>query len=165
MAAVLGLSRQAVDRTLTRSGLASLDIANINAPEQIVISGPKGDIEAARTFFESAGATLYLPLNVSAAFHSRLMEPAETEFRSFINNFSLRPPTTTVISNLEALPYSGDRVAELLSGQITGSVKWLESIRFLMNRGVTSFREVGPGKTLTGLVTKIQNAAAAETAA
>jgi trans-AT polyketide synthase/acyltransferase/oxidoreductase domain-containing protein len=159
MAAVIGMSKDEVEGVLEKERLKSLDVGNINSPDQVVLSGPKSDIQAAKSVFESSGADLYIPLKVSGAFHSRLMRECQLEFKSFISDFSFHAPKTPVISNLEALPYSVDRVADLLVGQISGSVNWFDSIRYLIQQGVTTFREIGPGKVLTGLISKIQKAA------
>ncbi len=164
MAAVIGMNREDVESVLQQNGISSLDIANINAPQQIVLSGPKNDVEAAQPVFEAAGASAYIPLAVSGAFHSRLMKPAESAFRSFLSDISFCAPKSTVISNLEASPYTADRTVDLLARQISCPVNWLGSIRYAMQQGVADFREVGPGKALTGLLSKIQKAAAVSAA-
>jgi malonyl CoA-acyl carrier protein transacylase len=159
MAAVIGMSKDEVEGVLEKERLKSLDVGNINSPDQVVLSGPKSDIQAAKSVFESSGADLYIPLKVSGAFHSRLMRECQLEFKSFVSDLAFHAPKTPVISNLEALPYSVDRVADLLVGQISGSVNWFDSVRYLIQQGVTTFREIGPGKVLTGLISKIQKAA------
>ena len=154
MAAVIGLSEEQVVEVLRSSGLNGIDIANFNTPYQIVISGLKEDIQKATTFFKSA--KLYMPLKVSGAFHSRYMENARRDFELFLNDFNFSPLKIPVISNVEARPYKQDDIRRLLINQITNPVKWTESIRYLMGKGVTDFEEIGPGKVLAGIIQKIQ---------
>jgi malonyl CoA-acyl carrier protein transacylase len=154
MAAVIGLSEEQVVEVLRSSGLNGIDIANFNTPYQIVISGLKEDIQKAATFFKSA--KLYMPLKVSGAFHSRYMENARRDFELFVNDFNFSPLKIPVISNVEARPYKQDDIRRLLINQITNPVKWTESIRYLMGKGVTDFEEIGPGKVLAGIIQKIQ---------
>jgi malonyl CoA-acyl carrier protein transacylase len=166
MAAVIGLDAERVARVLREENLNALDVANFNAPAQTVISGPLDDVKRAAAAFEKAGAKLYMPLPVSAAFHSRYMAPAAKEFGAFLASFHFRPLQIPVIANLTGQPYpDGDpttAIRSILEQQITGSVQWTESVRYLLRRGVTSFREVGPAVVLTRLIQQIQEA---ETAA
>ena len=152
MAAVIGMNIDKVAGLLAEHGLNGVDIANLNTPEQIVISGLKADLDRAKGIFQEAGVKLYAPLKVSAAFHSRYMAKAEAAFASFLNQFSFQAPSIPVISNMEARTYSQSKVAKTLAGQITHPVKWVESIRYLMGKEVDEFVEVGPGKVLTKLV-------------
>ncbi len=157
MAAVLGLNQDAVKKILSEnSELSEIDLANINAPEQIVISGKKQDIEAAKEIFESAGARRYVILNVSGAFHSRYMQEPGKEFRDFINEFSFNEPKFPVISNLTALPYTVSDAADLLVRQIFSPVQWVDSILHLRSNGDMDYKELGPGKVLTGLLRRIR---------
>lgn len=159
MAAVLGMTEDMVRDVLVSEGLRSIDIANLNSPKQIVISGPKRDVENARSIFEKAGCSLYALLNVSGAFHSRLMAEAGKEFSGFVNRFVFSEMKIPVISNVLARPYIHSQIAQLLSDQITHSVKWTESVRYLMGKGVNNFVEVGPGNVLKAMVAKIKNEA------
>lgn len=157
MAAVLGLNQDAVKKILSEnSELSEIDLANINAPEQIVISGKNQDIEAAKEIFESAGARRYVILNVSGAFHSRYMQEPGKEFRDFINEFSFNEPKFPVISNLTALPYTVSDAADLLVRQIFSPVHWVDSILHLRSNGDMDYKELGPGKVLTGLLRRIR---------
>ena len=157
MAAVLGLNQDAVKKILSEnSELSEIDLANINAPEQIVISGKKQDIEAAKEIFESAGARRYVILNVSGAFHSRYMQEPGKEFRDFINEFSFNEPKFPVISNLTALPYTVSDAEDLLVRQIFSPVHWVDSILHLRSNGDMDYKELGPGKVLTGLLRRIR---------
>jgi trans-AT polyketide synthase/acyltransferase/oxidoreductase domain-containing protein len=156
MAAVVGMGFDEVRGVIDRQGLGQIDLANINAPNQIVISGPRAEIQRAQAIFEAAGAMMYVPLNVSGAFHSRYMADFQSQFRSYLAGFAFAPPRVPVISNVEGRPYAPDQAARLLADQMTHSVRWSESILYLRRQGVEDFREIGPGKVLTGLVNKIR---------
>ncbi|MBL8214807.1 MAG: ACP S-malonyltransferase [Bryobacterales bacterium] len=155
MAAVIGLTRDQIRDVLLLFGSTDVSIANLNAPQQTVISGLKEAIEDIRPSFEEAGARLFLPLPVSGAFHSRFMEPARKAFEGFLQRFSFAPPRIPVISNVEALPYPANDVAGLLARQITSPVRWVESIQYLSRQPNPTFREAGPGTTLQGMLRQI----------
>lgn len=155
MAAVIGLAPDKVQEVILRSGFHQITMANLNAPEQVVISGLKEDILRIQPEFEAAGAKLYKPLNVSGAFHSPFMQPSRQEFESFLSRFQFHPPKIPVISNAEAAPYPPDRIAELLARQITSPVRWLESMQYLLRQPNAVFEEMGPGNVLRGLLRKI----------
>lgn len=155
MAAVVGLDADRVRAVLAENSLSQVDMANLNTPTQIVISGPREAIQNAKPIFEAAGAGMYVPLNVSGAFHSRYMVESQTAFRAFLGGFGYAAPAIPVISNVEAQPYPADRTADLLAAQLTNSVRWVETIQYLRRQGVAEFKEVGPGKVLSGLVRKI----------
>ncbi|MCC2529925.1 ACP S-malonyltransferase [Bacillus velezensis] len=156
MAAVIGLTHEQVTDVLRENHLDMIDIANMNTPQQIVISGYKEDIETAASVFEAVnGVKMVHRLNVSGAFHSRYMLEAKEEFSRFIESFHFKPLSIPVISNVTARPYEQRELKETLTGQITGSVNWTDSIRFLMGRKNMSFEEIGPGKVLTGLIQRI----------
>lgn len=155
MAAVIGLTRDQIRDVLLLFGSTDVGIANLNAPQQTVISGLKEAIDEIRPSFEEAGARLFLPLPVSGAFHSRFMEPARKEFEVFLKRFSFAPPRIPVISNVEALPYPPDDVSSLLARQITSPVRWVESIQYLSRQPNPTFREAGPGTTLQGMLKQI----------
>lgn len=159
MAAVVGLDRATIESVLRDNGLDALDIANLNAPDQTVISGPKEAIESARSHFEGAGARMFVPLKVSAAFHSRYMTPAAKTFDRFQQAFSFSAPAFPVIANVSAQPYRENDIAANLAGQINGPVRWTESIGYLLDRAPdAAFEEAGPGKVLAGLLRKIRAA-------
>ncbi|QLL16094.1 ACP S-malonyltransferase [Pseudomonas chlororaphis] len=159
MAAVLGLGEETVRTILRDKGLDSIDLANINSPDQIILSGLHDHIadERTRVIFEQAGAS-YFPLNVSAAFHSRYMKNVEREFASYLAGFALQPLATPVISNMTARPYPQGDYAAILSGQITHPVKWYESISWLLTQDIQPIEELGPGTVLTKLTDKILKA-------
>lgn len=154
MAAILGLSEKSILEILMLHGL-SIEVANLNSPSQIVVSGVKTDILNAQSIFENSGAT-YIPLNVSGAFHSRLMNDVKETFSRHLQNFNFSPPEIPVISNVLARPYSAYNIQQLLSDQITHPVKWTDSVRFLMENGVEEFIETGPGDVLSKLIDSIK---------
>jgi malonyl CoA-acyl carrier protein transacylase len=156
MAAVIGLSSEDVKSIIQQHNLENLSIANFNSCKQIVISGAKNAIDQAQTVFETAGADMYIPLKVSGAFHSPLMEDAKQQYEVFLQNFHFYAPSITVIANVDAKPYTQDTVRSLLAKQITHSVLWTQSIEYLITKGETLFEELGPGKVLTGLIKRIQ---------
>ena len=141
---------------LADADLSGIDIANLNAPGQSILSGVKENIPRAEKVFLEAGAKRFMPLKVSGAFHSRYMKDAAEEFGSFIEGFHFSRPAFPVISNLEARPYCIDRVREILVGQIFNPVLWVQSMAFILNQAETEFIELGPGKVLTGLLRRIR---------
>lgn len=156
MAAIIGLSSDAIRNLLQKHNFNNIQIANLNEPNQTVISGNKQQINTAKETFESEGAKRYIPLPVSGAFHSTYMEPAKHTFEAYLDTFTFNPPEIPVISNVTAKPYQSNEIKTLLSKQIVSSVRWVESIEYLINQGETEFVEIGPGKVLTGLVAKIK---------
>lgn len=157
MAAVIGLSSERVHDVLAQGELGGIDIANFNSPTQTVISGPKAEIARAQSLFESAGASMYIPLNVSGPFHSRYMREARESFVQFMEPLVFREPTMTVISNVEARPYDAGRLKEGLADQMTSPVRWTDSIRYLLGLGeAVVLEEVGPGNVLTKLARAIR---------
>jgi len=161
MAAVLGLEHTKVGEILADSPHTQIDIANINSLTQIAISGPLEEIEACEALFVRAGAK-YMRLNVSAAFHSRLMHGVQDEFAQFVCGVTLRSLSTDVISNYTARPFPRTDYQNLLVQQITHPVRWYESLSWLMSQGELSFEEIGPGGVLTKLFAKIKGEPAKE---
>lgn len=156
MAAVIGLDEAAIRDALAAHGVDSLDLANLNSDDQIVLSGPAADIAAAKEVLTAAGARGYVPLRVSGAFHSRYMEPARREFDQFLAGFEFRPLKIPVIANTTARPYHDDEIRQTLAEQLVRPVRWEQTVRFLLDRGVTQIEEIGPGRVLTRLVDKIR---------
>jgi malonyl CoA-acyl carrier protein transacylase len=159
MGAVIGLGGSAIEKVISDNGLTNVDVANFNSPSQTVVSGPVDDIKRAGPLFEKGGAQMYIPLPVSAAFHSRYMADSARAFAEFLAPISFLAPKTPVVANVTAQPYpagDGESVKALLVKQITHPVQWTESIRFLIGQGVTEFRETGPGNVLTRLVQQIR---------
>lgn len=157
MAAVMSMDPVRIQQILREAQLDSIDIANINSPSQIVISGPGDAIAQAQKHFRDAGAA-FTPLRVSAAFHSRYMRAAAEEFASTISDVQFRPLRIPVISNVFARPYENDKVRNNLVLQIAHPVKWTDTIQFLLRQGVTEFEEIGPGKVLSKLTAEIKAA-------
>lgn len=160
MAAVIGLNAEQIMDVLNRNRLNKIDVANFNSPFQIVISGPKAEIDNAKTVFEGVkGVKMYIPLKTSGAFHSRYMEEAKKQFEDFLNSFQFLKIQIPVISNVYARPYQQASIKSNLIDQITRPVKWTESIRYLMGLGEMKFEELGPGKVLSGLIQQIKKEA------
>ncbi|WP_239109662.1 acyltransferase domain-containing protein [Streptomyces coelicoflavus] len=155
MAAVVGCDEATVLRVLADSGIDELDLANYNAPDQFVLSGPAERVDAARDAFESAGVRA-VRLNVSAPFHSRHMRDTATEFARFLDGFTLRDPAVPVLANVDAQPYAPGTVKATLTAQIASPVRWTDTVRRLMGHGDFEFVELGPGRVLTNLVAKIR---------
>lgn len=160
MGAVIGMSASMISKVIEENGLASIDVANFNSLSQTVISGPVSDLSRVGPLLEKAGARMYMALPVSAAFHSRYMADAAKAFADFLSPMSFSAPKTPVIANVTARPYpadnASDAVKSMLVNQITKSVQWNQSIRYLIDQGVTDFRETGPGNVLTKSVQQIQ---------
>ncbi len=152
MAAVLGLSEDKVNEVLSRLPDNNIDLANINSPTQLIISGPKEAIASAEEAFKNAGAKRYIVLNVSGAFHSRYMEGPKKESSSSLDQFTFNAPQIPVIANVTAEPYVEEDIKKTITDQLTGSVKWLQTIKTLASGSTPEFEEVGPGKVLTGLI-------------
>lgn len=158
MAAVVGCDVAAISEVLQSHGLDSIDVANFNCPSQTVIAGPRDALEKAAPLFEEVKAR-YVPLNVSAPFHSRYMEESAAEFGQFLDEFDFYTLKIPVISNVDARPYRDDEIKTKLRQQIARPVQWTESIRYLMGKGSLEVKEQGPGKVLTGLLAKIEREA------
>lgn len=165
MAAVIGLSNDRIMNVIRENGLTSIDVANFNTPSQTVVSGPVEDIKRGGPFFENAGAQMYIPLQVSAAFHSRYMAEASRAYAEFLAPMTFAAPKIPVVANVTAQPYPAENASEtvksLLSKQITHSVQWTQSVRYLTDRGVSQISEMGPGNVLTRMVQQIQQQKAA----
>ncbi|GGD04978.1 ACP S-malonyltransferase [Aquisalinus flavus] len=161
MAAVLGLSLEDVETVL--AGLESdgvCEIANDNAPGQVVISGQKPAVEAAAEALKAKGAKRVLPLPVSAAFHSTLMAPAAERMAEALQQAEIKAPAIPVIANVTAGPtVDTDAIRDLLVRQVTGRVRWTESVARMRSEGVDQFIEIGTGKVLAGLVKRIASEA------
>jgi trans-AT polyketide synthase/acyltransferase/oxidoreductase domain-containing protein len=159
MASVIGLTIDEVRDVLAGEGLAGIDIANHNSPRQVVVAGPRDEVRAAQRAFEAGGAKHYVPLNVGGAFHSRLMRPTREEFAADLRAAGVSPPRIPVVANATARPCPPGEIADLLEEQVTGQVRWNDTIRYLLAAGVADFVEVGPGKVLGGLVERIREEA------
>lgn len=137
-------------------GLGKVAIANYNAPGQIVLSGEQRALDNAATLSKARGAKRVIPLAVSAAFHSPVMEPAATGLMQAIASVSMHDAAIPVISNIQATPLTAaSALQEELSKQVAAPVQWIRTIEYLHGAGVTVFIEIGPGQALTGMVKRI----------
>ncbi len=153
MAAIIGIGEAELEAICRETGA---QIANYNAPGQIVISGAKADMENAMALAKTRGARRVVPLAVSIPSHSRWMETAAREFAAAVARTPLRPPRMPVISNVTARPLMGvEEIAKELIAQLTSSVQWTKSVEFMVAQGVTRFVELGPKDVLAGLVRRI----------
>ncbi|WP_343242577.1 ACP S-malonyltransferase, partial [Streptomyces sp. SID8111] len=152
MAAVVGAGLTEVERLLADAGREDVEIANDNAPTQVVISGsPEGVSAVTRLLTTALPAVRCVPLPVSAAFHSRDMAPAARRFADALARVELAPPRLPVIANVTARPYPRNApVADLLGRQIRSRVRWSETMNHLLDTGVDEVWEIGRGRTLTG---------------
>lgn len=155
MAAVLGLKAQELNQFLQDNDLSTITVANFNSCQQLVISGPKVDIVRAQTAFSTVKEVTFIPLSVSGAFHSAYMITAQQAFAAFLQDFVFATPTLPVLSNINALPYHPAVIKTNLINQITCSVKWTNTIEYLMKKPAIIFKEVGPGNVLSGLIKRI----------
>jgi [acyl-carrier-protein] S-malonyltransferase len=157
MAAILGMPLEAVIEVANTAAQGEVcQAANINSPEQIVISGHAGAVNRAIPIATARGAKKAVSLPVSAPFHCALMQPAQDRLRADLQSLNFRNPSCPVVCNVDASPVTtGDAARSALVRQVTGAVRWEESIRRLINHGATLFIEVGPGKVLWGLMRQI----------
>jgi [acyl-carrier-protein] S-malonyltransferase len=163
MAAVLALADEKVEEVCSTVSTASGEVvvaANYNCPGQLVISGSVKGIEIACEQMKAAGAKRALVLPVGGAFHSPLMEPAKVELAAAINATQFNTPTCPVYQNVVAKGVTDPiQIKENLIAQLTGAVKWTQTVQNMVAEGATHFTEVGPGKVLQGLVQKIHKEA------
>lgn len=154
MVALVGADlAQAEEIAKKASVIGVCEVANDNSPGQVVISGDTAAMSEAITIASDMGIKRALPLNVSAPFHSSMMRAAEGQMRDVLQSVQFLDATVPVIPNLTAQPEKkGDILRNLLIAQITGRVRWRESIMYLHENGVQQMFEVGPGKVLSGLV-------------
>ncbi len=155
MSAVLGLPPEKVAELCAQAAQGEVvSCANFNDPSQTVIAGNVKAVERAGELLKAAGAKRVLPLPVSAPFHCALMQPVVPRLEAVLGQF--KDPVVPVVSNVEAAPNSeGARIKALLLAQVTGSVRWIESVQAMEKAGVTQVVELGPGKVLCGLVKRI----------
>lgn len=153
MAAIIGLD---VDQTKEVCEATGTTLANLNCPGQLVISGPADKIETACELAKEKGAKRALPLTVAGAYHSPLMASAQPKLEAALNDITITETSVPVIANVDAEPH-GDpaSIRERLVRQVTGSVRWEDSIRRLIGEGFTRFIELGPGAALTGFMRRI----------
>src|SRR6185437_2812345 len=152
MAAILGIKLDAVGAICADAAQGEVcEPANINSPEQIVISGHSAAVDRAVKLAQERGAKRAILLPVSAPFHCSLMKPAQDRLAADLQKISFSRPGVPVICNVDAAPVeTSESSRDALIRQVTGSVKWSDSIKALVARGVQTFIEVGPGKVLCG---------------
>jgi [acyl-carrier-protein] S-malonyltransferase len=159
MAAVLGLEAETLDeicQLASRETSEIVQLANYNSPGQIVISGHREALEQAMELAKEQGAKRVIPLAVSIASHSPLMQTAAEAFASTVAQVDFHQPRVPVVANVTAAPIT--TVAEIrkeLVEQLTSTVRWVESVQYMIAQGVTTFVEIGPKNVLTGLIRRI----------
>lgn len=161
MAAIIALPDEDVERICKEvSEQGNLVVAaNYNCPGQIVISGTKEGVALACEALKAAGAKRALPLNVSGAFHSPLMQPAKEELEAAIRETTFSTPICPVYQNVDGKPHTNpDEIKENLIAQLTSPVRWTSCVNEMINDGATEFIECGPGAVLQGLIKKISTA-------
>lgn len=162
MAAIIGLPNEKVEEIC--AGTSGIVIpANYNCNGQVVISGEKQAVEAACEAMKAAGAKRALPLSVSGAFHSPLMEAARVELGKAIEKTEVRTPSCPIYQNVTAKPETDPaRIKDNLLQQLTSPVKWTQTVENMLADGATIFRELGPGNVLQGLIKRIAASAGSE---
>ncbi|WP_243386817.1 ACP S-malonyltransferase [Bacillus kexueae] len=158
MAAVLGMNSEELE-SVTNEVSANGDLvqlANLNCPGQIVISGTKQGVEKASELAKEKGAKRVIPLEVSGPFHSDLMKPAAEELGQVLDQLSITDAHTPIIANVTAAPIQkAEEIKQKLVEQLYSPVRFEESVQRMLDEGVTTFIEIGPGKVLSGLVKKV----------
>jgi [acyl-carrier-protein] S-malonyltransferase len=157
MAAILALPAEEVEKICTEAAQGEVcQAANLNSPDQTVISGSKGAIERATELAKHRGAKKAVMLPVSAPFHCSLMQPAQDRLAADLQSVTFHDPEVPVMCNVDAaLVTTGDQSRDALIRQVTGAVQWVRSMGALIAQGAENFVEVGPGKVLCGLMRQI----------
>ncbi|MCC2650100.1 MAG: [acyl-carrier-protein] S-malonyltransferase [Microvirga sp.] len=157
MAALLGLEYDAALEVAREAAEGEVcDAANDNGGAQVVVSGHKSAVERAVAIAQTKGAKRAVMLAVSAPFHCALMQPAADAMREALGRVTVNAPVVPVVANVEAAPITDpSAIRDALVRQVTGTVRWRESVAYMASQGVDSFYEVGSGKVLTGLVKRI----------
>lgn len=157
MAAIIGLDQEQVEAACAEAGQGSVcQIANDNGGGQLVISGSKPAVEHAARLCTEKGAKRALMLQVSAPFHSALMQPAAEAMREALSNVQANAPAVPVVANVVVAPISDPQdIVNRLVEQVTGRVRWRETVEWFSTNGVTTLYEVGSGKVLSGLARRI----------
>jgi [acyl-carrier-protein] S-malonyltransferase len=157
MAAILGLDFETVSQiTNSNANDQVCQAANDNDPGQVVISGHKNAVEETIELAKDAGAKRAILLPVSAPFHCSLMQPAADTMAKALSEIILKDPIVPLVANVKAnKEVNGETIKDLLVEQVTGSVRWRESIEFMSSEGVSEVYEIGAGKALSGMVRRI----------
>ena len=156
MSAIIGLKEELLEEVLKEaSEIGYVDAANYNTPEQTVITGEENAVAKANELALAKGAKRAIPLAVSGAFHSKLMESAANEFEQTVQTININDALLPVITNTDAQPtINAEDFKNKMSKQIYSSVKWVQTLNYLKEQGVDTFIEIGPSKVLTGMVRK-----------
>ncbi|BAU27562.1 [acyl-carrier-protein] S-malonyltransferase [Aneurinibacillus soli] len=158
MAAIMGMERDALDavcQEVTTAGYP-VQLANLNSPGQIVISGSAEGVARASEAAKAAGAKRAIPLNVSGPFHSMLMKPAAEKLEGKLADYAVNDAYIPVVANVSAQSVrEADHIRHALIEQVASPVLWEDTVRYLLDQGVDRFIEIGPGTVLTGLVKKV----------
>ncbi|MFD1771731.1 ACP S-malonyltransferase [Sphingobacterium suaedae] len=159
MAAILGLDDETVEKICAQVEDVVVP-ANYNCPGQLVISGSLEGVDKACALLTEAGAKRALKLNVGGAFHSPLMEPAKVELQAAIEATEIKAPLCPIYQNVDAKPYTDPtQIKTNLIAQLTGAVRWTQTVQHMLADGAEAFVEVGPGNVLQGLVKKVDRTA------
>lgn len=153
MVAILGLDENILSEICKETNTC---MANYNCPGQLVISGTQENLPRAAEIAKERGASRTIPLQVSGAFHSPSMQPAADELSIIISGLSFNDPSIPIIGNVTAQPLTTtDQIKEELIRQLCNGVQWQRSVEYMIDNGISSFIEIGPGKVLTGLIKRI----------
>lgn len=156
MAAVLGLENSVVEEVCKNVTNGFVVPANFNCPGQVAISGDKEGVQIAMEELKKAGAKRCLELKTAGPFHTSKLQKASDALKEELEKIEMKTPTIQVIKNIDAKPYSDtENVKEILATHVTNPVRFSASIQYMVNQGVDTFVEIGPGKTLTGFVKKV----------
>jgi [acyl-carrier-protein] S-malonyltransferase len=157
MAAIIGLDEESVEEVCLETGA---QIANINCPGQTVVSGTREAVAQSMDLAQRRGAVGTVPLEVSGAFHSALMEPVVEEMKHAISQVDFHAPEMPIVANSTARPMTSvEEVREELIRQLCSCVRWKSSVEFMTNAGVSTFVEIGPGIVLTKLIKRTSKGA------
>jgi [acyl-carrier-protein] S-malonyltransferase len=153
MMAVIGLDKKTTQEVCLQTGTR---VSNINSPAQVVISGAEENLAEAKKLAEASGARRVIPLKVSGAFHSSLMEPAVDGLAAVISGLTFRKPSVPLVANVTAETLTdAEAIKRELIDQLLNCVQWQRSVENMIAAGVTTFFEIGPGQVLTGLIKRI----------
>ncbi len=157
MAALLGVGKEVAEKLAAEAAQGEIcQLANDNEPTQAVISGAKSAIDRAAQLAKAHGVRRFIPLNVSAPFHCALMQPAADTMAQALAHVEMRTPAVPLIANVLAAPISNPaEIRRCLVEQVTGTVRWRESVAAMAALGITDIYEIGPGKVLAGLAKRI----------
>ena len=157
MAAVLGLEDEKVEDACNKVTKGFVKPVNFNYPGQVVVSGDKEGIEEISLIAKEAGAKRVIPLKTSGPFHTEKLENASNGLREYLNNIEINLPEITVIKNIDAKPYiENDDMKDILSKHVMSPTKMSDSIKYMLENGVDTFVEIGPGKTLSSFVSSVK---------